>query len=413
MGFQDHVENSFPRESIYQSIVRFLSQHLEQLDQKPPNLDSKKADKNFIEQGFCSINEITGHVCRDAGFDFEKLEKAERKNVIRDIRGQLENLVEFPNRCTLLFNNNLEIINDKKSKKNYYRLKRPLAEPTPRDYFQILRCFQLAATYLQHVIGFVPFLDNKLPALEKLENLTGGSLADNPFSTKGNEPFLVVKQKGYVKILTQNQFDEIYNAAKDAITKNKKVIFEYKSRKNDSAKSYTIDPVGFAVIIANGSTKLICGLKTIADAQQLLETRLFNLENIKNIRISDEDSCLNEKDRIEVYDIVEKNVGSYIEPLKNWCKAKIVIPDHMVDYVKNTQWLDYKQIVSTFKTETIIEVFAPRMTILSEVHSTRGDASIIFPPDLVKEYQAGLKNGETLLNERLKKYKEHTKSTGD
>ena len=106
-------------------------------------------------------------------------------------------------------------------------------------------------------------------------------------------------------------------------------------------------------------------------------------------------------------------MGSYIEPLKNWCKAKIVIPDHMVDYVKNTQWLDYKQIVSTFKTETIIEVFAPRMTILSEVHSTRGDASIIFPPDLVKEYQAGLKNGETLLNERLKKYKEHTKSTGD
>ena len=384
-GIKDHVQKRLTNEELFFHITDYLDTRL-----KNSSGPATKAD-------------IASHICQHFNIRLGELDTQAKKDIERDIQYYIDKILNCPELCSYLMDN--EICLEQINGKNHYKLRTRIKVPTQGDFFNILKDYQYAATFLEHINGIIPFMDGNSESATKIERFTGESISDSPFGVDGKEPFLVVKKHGDSTNVLHHTFSEIYDVTKNAIRQNKMVSFDYQSRDATEAKSYPgVDAVGFMVILGTGSIKLVYGKKTNDSGKMTYKAGLFNLEKIQNISVSDMASKLTSDDRKMVYLNAEENVGNYMIEKTGWVTATIVASRGFSDYIMNIQWLSFSKILHTAPDEIIYEVHAPIETVLSAVHGSRGEASIIHPPELISAFKQECEKAKAILDERKAKH---------
>ncbi len=395
-------DSSFSREYAYNLILFFLNKKL------VAYLDKVKAYELLVKQKAIitpedipersppkvTIREIMEEITRSLipSFDMPEDEK-DLGNIRREITDYVNTLVENPDSHRFLKDNEnkvLKVSGRNASIPNRYHLKYPLTEITPEDHVVYYQKFQLCIHLLGHVVGIDDVIDGKQKSISKLEKMHGSTILGDLGDYSEKNPILILKTGGFPAKLNAPKCQNLITLIKNALKENLQIEFDYKTRDEDVEKHYEIEPVGIDLNISNGTIWLIAGSKKKDDKGKLLPTPshyAYRLEKINNPKLGTKKLVLTEEERSTIRKFISDDLeGNYIRSKVEILTAQILIKKTFNDYVIYTPWFFHQKFMEKQGENYVYQVEAVKETIFSKVHAARGVATIIHPPELVKEF---------------------------
>lgn len=397
MAIRDHIVNiSFSREYACDLILFFLNKKLVTYQERLKAYNAsllKKGVGNTEEEPKDSeykvtikeiMDEITPYFIPD--FMMPK-DKKNLSNIRREITDYVNSLVENPDSHRFLKDNSVLKLSEKTGGQNFYCLQEPLTEITPQDLVTYYEKIQLCMHLLSHLVGVDDMLDGKSYSISKLEKFMSGDLGELGDYAEKN-PVLILKTGGFPSKLLASDCQNLMSLIKKAFEEGLQIQFDYKSRNDEKEKHHEFDPIGIDLNIANGTLWLIAATKKPNENGTMVPSTItYRLEKIKNPKLGTKSLLLTEKERAELREYISNDLeGNYIRPEKEIITAKILVEKSFNEYVTYTPWFLKQKFQGKQGDNFVYQVEALKELIFWKVHAARGVATIIDPPELVKEF---------------------------